>query len=122
MVDPVVASDGHSYERVAIMSVLRGQNKMSPLTREPLAHTVFANRTLLKRIRAYRDEMIECAETALAYALVQRLAASACIRLDAGHCATETRVACGMPDCSSTCSRLCAVFGHVFGRRSQHTG
>ena len=67
MVDPVVASDGHSYERRAIMAVISGDKK-SPLTRESLASTVFPNRTLLKRIQVYREEQIACAETALAHA------------------------------------------------------
>ena len=38
--DPVVASDGHSYERSAIVSVLRDGNGLSPLTRERLQATV----------------------------------------------------------------------------------
>ncbi|KOO28965.1 arm repeat-containing protein [Chrysochromulina tobinii] len=36
MKDPVVASDGHSYERSAIEEVLRGPHPISPLTRATL--------------------------------------------------------------------------------------
>ena len=65
MVDPVVVSDGHTYEREAIMMVLGPSgNKVSPLTREPLQDFVVPNFTLLKRIRAYEDEMIAVAEFA----------------------------------------------------------
>ena len=35
-VDPVVASDGHTYERSAITDVIESGNGLSPLTREPL--------------------------------------------------------------------------------------
>ena len=65
MVDPVVASDGHSYERDAIETVLQRGNGLSPLTREPLKRSLIANRTLLKRIHAYEGEMLACAETAV---------------------------------------------------------
>ena len=38
MLDPVVASDGHSYERDAIVHVIFRSNGISPLTRETLRH------------------------------------------------------------------------------------
>ena len=70
MVDPVVASDGHTYEREAIMAVLGpGGSKTSPLTREPLAPHVLPNLTLLKVIRSYDEEMMHVAEKASAAAL-----------------------------------------------------
>ena len=61
MVDPVVASDGHSYERQAIEEVIGG-TKVSPLTREVLEPIVYANTALLKRIRSYDDELLRAVE------------------------------------------------------------
>lgn len=69
MVDPVVASDGHTYEREAIMAILGAQgSKISPLTREPLSEAVVPNRALLRRIQAYDEEMMRVAEMAAAAA------------------------------------------------------
>ena len=62
MVDPVIASDGHSYEREALMQVIDEGNGLSPLTREPLAPQVIPNRTLLKRIRAWDEEVLRAVE------------------------------------------------------------
>ena len=63
MVDPVVASDGHSYERAAIMEVLGPTGtRLSPLTREPLEIVTLPNTTLLKRIRGYEEEVVRVAE------------------------------------------------------------
>jgi len=64
MIDPVVASDGHSYERVAIQAILdRGSNDggsaLSPLTREELDHSLVPNINLRKRIREHDNE-VEC--------------------------------------------------------------
>ena len=65
MADPVVASDGHSYEREAIMKVVGPTgNHVSPLTREPLSSHIYANVALRKRMRAYDQELIQCAECA----------------------------------------------------------
>ena len=50
MRDPVVASDGHSYERTAIQDVLDGDNKKSPLTREALTEALTPNRALRRMI------------------------------------------------------------------------
>lgn len=69
MADPVVASDGHTYEREAIMAILGAQgSKISPLTREPLSEVVVPNRALLRRIHAYDEEMMRVAEMAAAAA------------------------------------------------------
>ncbi len=57
MRDPVVASDGHSYERVAIEEVLRGGAPRSPLTREPLRVDLVPNRALRKRIEEHDLEL-----------------------------------------------------------------
>lgn len=64
MKDPVVASDGHSYERNAIEAVIKGSGR-SPVTRELLQKFVFPNHALAKRIDSYYDDMEICAETAL---------------------------------------------------------
>lgn len=57
MWDPVVASDGHSYEREAISHVLFKSNGLSPLTRSRLRPVLFANIALRKRIEEYEAEM-----------------------------------------------------------------
>jgi len=70
MADPVVASDGHTYEREAIMAVLGpAGTKISPLTREPLGTHVLPNRTLLRHIQSYDEEMMRAAEVASAAAV-----------------------------------------------------
>ena len=62
MRDPVVASDGNTYERVAIEAVLATGNGLSPMTREQLKPDLFPNRNLLRRIREYEGEMLAMAE------------------------------------------------------------
>ena len=58
MVDPVVASDGHSYERDAIQDVLdRGNDPRSPLTREALSRTLVPNVNLRQRIEGREGEL-----------------------------------------------------------------
>lgn len=65
MIDPVVASDGHSYERAAILSVLESGSGRSPLTREELrASVVIPNHALRRRIREYDEELVHVAEAA----------------------------------------------------------
>jgi hypothetical protein len=64
--DPVVASDGNTYERSAILAVLQSANPLSPLTREPLEPNVFANRALKRRIDEYEEEVLLIAATAAA--------------------------------------------------------
>lgn len=62
MENPVVASDGHSYERSALLQVLRA-NPISPLTREPLKHDIaIPNINLRKRIREFRDDLCDAIE------------------------------------------------------------
>lgn len=54
MRDPVVAADGYSYERTAINRWLESGKETSPMTNEPLEHTmVLPNRTLLLLIQKY---------------------------------------------------------------------
>jgi len=66
MRDPVVASDGNTYERAAIEAVLAMGNGLSPMTREPLKPDLFPNRNLLRRIREYEGEILAVAEVAVA--------------------------------------------------------
>lgn len=49
MLDPVVASDGYTYERAAIVLTIK-EDGLSPLTRELLDGHLFPNRSLAKRI------------------------------------------------------------------------
>jgi hypothetical protein len=55
MQSATVASDGHTYEKVAIEEVLR-RTKLSPLTREPLRDDLVPNHSLRKRMREYDEE------------------------------------------------------------------
>ena len=67
--DPVVASDGHSYERSAILLVINGVNRRSPLTREPLQPNVLIpNLNLKKRILAFEEDLLRAAAIAVANA------------------------------------------------------
>jgi hypothetical protein len=53
MEDPVVAADGHSYEREAIETWFRGHNT-SPMTNQVIPLTLLPNVTLRKLIMAWR--------------------------------------------------------------------
>ena len=55
MVDPVVASDGNSYERAAIVDWF-SRNNTSPITREPMPNTLIQNRNLKKMIQEWQAE------------------------------------------------------------------
>ena len=68
MADPVVASDGISYEREQIQRVLQQQpaQRLSPMTREWLQTTVFPNLNLKKRIADYEADAVLVAETSRA--------------------------------------------------------
>ena len=59
MADPVVASDGHSYERSAIVHVIFHSSGLSPLTRERLRPELFPNVALRKRICEHEGEMAD---------------------------------------------------------------
>ena len=66
MEDPVVASDGHTYERSAIEQVLRRPScRLSPITRETLQSALYPNIALRQRIAAYGAEVETVAERAL---------------------------------------------------------
>ena len=64
----MVASDGHSYERSAILSVLRDGNGLSPLTREPLQAAFYPNRALKRRMQDHDEDMLGVAAIAVANA------------------------------------------------------
>jgi hypothetical protein len=54
MVDPVVAQDGHSYERTAIAEWFTNGRTTSPVTNLPLANTTLAaNHALRAAIQEY---------------------------------------------------------------------
>ena len=54
MKDPVVAADGYSYERQAIMKWIENENTTSPMTNDPLSSLVLIpNRTLSLLIKKY---------------------------------------------------------------------
>jgi len=62
MKDPVVASDGHSYERSAIEEILRGPHPLSPLTRATLGTTLVPNLNLRRCIEDHEAELDRMAE------------------------------------------------------------
>jgi hypothetical protein len=69
MVDPVVATDGHSYERAAIQAILdlaQGGSALSPLTREGLGTSLVPNINLRKRIQEHDNEVESVAQQVLA--------------------------------------------------------
>ena len=60
LVEPVVASDGHTYERCAIERVINDKKqRKSPMTRETLAVEVYTN----LHARAQVDRLLEGAES-----------------------------------------------------------
>jgi len=65
-VEPVVASDGHTYERSAITRVIESDSPLSPLTREKLEPRVTVNRALHRRMKAHQDETLKVAQLAAA--------------------------------------------------------
>ena len=76
MRDPVVASDGHSYERAAIEEVLSTGNGLSPLTREVLRRDFLVpNRNLRRRIESHEGEVLGLASQAADYAAERAVAA-----------------------------------------------
>ena len=65
----MVASDGHSYERSAILLVINGVNRVSPLTRERLRPNVLIpNLNLKKRMLAFEEDLLRAAAIAVANA------------------------------------------------------
>lgn len=62
MRDPVVASDGYTYEKSAIKTFLAGGNITSPITRQPLEPGLFPNRALLHRINGFEKDLLTAAK------------------------------------------------------------
>ena len=60
--DPVVASDGNTYERAAIERVVGGSKKArhSPITREPLTNTVVRNMHVYSRVERLLEQQGLC--------------------------------------------------------------
>lgn len=61
MTDPVVASDGHTYELESIKQVIETTG-ISPLTREPLLDIVIPNLALRSRMRSFYAEAVAIGE------------------------------------------------------------
>ena len=60
----MVASDGFSYERSAILQWINGGNRVSPRNRQPLQPDVLVpNRNLKKRILEFEGNVLDAAET-----------------------------------------------------------
>jgi hypothetical protein len=66
MIDPVVASDGHTYEREAIEGVLRSANPRSPLTRDNLTTELRPNRALRNLIQEHAGWLFQQAKSVAA--------------------------------------------------------
>lgn len=66
MKDPVVASDGQTYDRSAIATVLarRKEKRISPITREPLARSLRPNRPIKSLIDAYKQHATKTTRSA----------------------------------------------------------
>lgn len=83
MQDPVVASDGRSYERRAIERVLKTAQltgAISPISREPLLDQLFENRNLRVRIMAHNEDLLAAAGMALTKASLETNS-HACMRV-----------------------------------------
>ena len=102
MKNPVVASDGHSYERAALVRyisgrLLAGDAVISPLTREPLfPYVLIQNITLRSRIERHADEVMRVVEAAAAAARAAGEAAVALAR-EEGRAAERKRPAEAVP-------------------------
>ena len=68
MKDPVVASDGFTYERDAIERVLMREQMRalarSPMTQMEMEPVLFPNRALLNRIREFEEDILKAAKAA----------------------------------------------------------
>lgn len=57
MVDPVIAADGHTYERAALQDWLH-HSYMSPVTQSPLEHTRLVANQAIKNALAVQWEQL----------------------------------------------------------------
>lgn len=53
--DPVVASDGRTYERTAIQRVLDSDNPVSPISRQALSQLLVSNRAIVDAIENWKN-------------------------------------------------------------------
>ena len=62
-VDPVVATDGNTYERAAIERVVSGfkRHRLSPITREPLSNSLVRNIHVYSRVERLLEQQGLCA-------------------------------------------------------------
>jgi hypothetical protein len=59
MIDPVIASDGHSYERSAIEYLLQQENHRSPKTREEITNIIIPNHSLKGAIDEFKEQIYQ---------------------------------------------------------------
>ena len=53
--NPVVASDGYTYESEAIEKYLK-DNNVSPITKQPISNNIFPNRSIMDAVQEYQKE------------------------------------------------------------------
>lgn len=58
MKDPVIASDGNTYEREAIEKLIKHKTCKSPITREPINQSLIPNRNIKKLIDDFIDKQL----------------------------------------------------------------
>ena len=64
MTDPVIAADGHTYERAALRAWL-AHNSTSPVTGQPLLHTRITDNFLIKSaIARHKEQDMLCSLSA----------------------------------------------------------
>ena len=116
MQDPVVASDGHTYERSAIEEVLAlpEERRKSPLTREPLQASLFPNRALKNRMAAHEQDVVEAVEKGAQKAVEADRASSRKRPMPA--CAEVIKLEEDSPDAGASSSSA-ATGGSKRGRR-----
>jgi len=107
MDDPVVASDGMTYERFAIRQVLDGGSGLSPLTREALATQLYANFHLKRRIASWQHEQAGAPLTTL-HGLIGR--SSAALGVITAAAAAMALGGFGVFEIASVCSTTCPHF------------
>lgn len=57
MVDPVIAADGHTYERAAFQDWLQ-HSAMSPVNKTPLKHTRLVTNQAIKNAVAVQQQQV----------------------------------------------------------------
>jgi hypothetical protein len=63
MTDPVIAADGHTYQRESITAWIQRGNRRSPLNGNNLSHTILIQNLFAKNvIREYRNQLPDLEE------------------------------------------------------------